>query len=153
MVNTLEAEPVQWEIVADQFCDAWSTSTGEPDYATLAGMYAPDDDVVIFDSLPPLRGFRGFDDMRGSIYDEGLVSLKVVRAGPVDVRRLADGNAVVVSYSLDFEYEFADGPLSFGGRISQVWERRGERYVIVHEHPSTVIDQRGAKPRREPRDR
>ncbi len=134
---------VDWNAVADRFCAAWTSEAGKPDFDTLSAMYAPDDDTVIYDSLPPLEGFRGFSDLRASIYGD-LAELKVVRTGDVIARRLAEGAVVVTAYPMRFHYRFANGRThDFDARISEVWERRGNRYVIVHEHPSTTLEDGG----------
>jgi len=127
-----------WNERADRFCEAWSSGVGRPDFASLAKVYAPDADVVIFDTLPPMQGFRGFEQMRQSIYPE-LTTIQVRRTGPIDVKRLVDGAVVVTSYPFHLSYGFADGTgHEIDARISEVWERRAGVYVIVHEHPSTV---------------
>lgn len=131
---------VDWNAVADRFCAAWTSDTGKPDFNSLSEMYAHDDDVVIYDSLPPLNGFRGFSDLRNSIYDD-LKELTVQRTDHVIVRSLANGAIVITAYPMRFHYRFADGrTYDFDARISEVWEKRGDRFVIVHEHPSTVLE-------------
>jgi len=129
-----------WNERADRFCEAWSSGVGRPDFDALSKIYAPDADVVIYDTLPPIQGFRGFEQMRGSIYPE-LASIQVRRTGPIDVKRLADGAVVVTSYPFHLSYGFSDGTgHEIDARISEVWEKRAGAYVIVHEHPSTVYD-------------
>ena len=59
-MSVSETNP-DWDRAADEFCQAWSSDVGRPDYARLADFYAPDPDVVIYDSLAPLAGFRGFE--------------------------------------------------------------------------------------------
>jgi hypothetical protein len=131
---------MDWEQVADRFCDAWTTEDGQPDYTLLRELYSEDGDIVIYDSLPPLEGFRGFDQMTAEMYADDLVALSVERSGPVEKRELGDGSAVVVSYPLSFVYRFeGEPPLEFEARISQVWELQGPGFRIVHEHPSTII--------------
>jgi ketosteroid isomerase-like protein len=129
-----------WDRAADEFCQAWSSDVGRPDYARLADFYAPDPDVVIYDSLAPLAGFRGFEQMREAIYP-GLATIDVQRTGPVEAKGLAEGRVVVTSYPFRLAYGFADGRrYELEARISEVWERRPGGYRIVHEHPSTVHD-------------
>lgn len=140
MTTSNQHLPVDWNAVADEFCLAWTSEDGRPDFDTLAHFYAPDDDVIIFDALPPLEGFRGFADLRASIYG-GLSRILVTRTGEVMVRPLAGEAVMVTAFPLHFSYVFSNGrSFEIDGRISQVWERRGEAYVIVHEHPSTVFD-------------
>ena len=127
-----------WNERADRFCKAWSSEVGHPDFDALSKIYAADADVVIYDTLPPMQGFRGFEQMRQSIYPE-LTSIHVRRTGPIDVKRLADGIVVVTNYPLHLSYRFSDGTgHEIDARISEVWERRDGEYVIVHEHPSTA---------------
>ena len=129
-----------WDRAADEFCEAWSSDVGRPDYARLADFYAPDPDVVIYDTLAPLAGFRGFEQMREAIYP-GLATIDVQRTGPVEAKGLADNRVVVTSYPFRLAYGFADGRrYELEARISEVWERRPGGYRIVHEHPSTVHD-------------
>ena len=127
-----------WNERADRFCKAWSSEVGRPDFDTLSTIYAVDPDVVIYDTLPPIQGFRGFEQMRQSIYPQ-LTYIDVRRTGPIDVKRLADGTVVVTSYPFHLSYGFSNGTgHEIDARISEVWERRTGEYVIVHEHPSTV---------------
>lgn len=105
---------------------------------TLAHFYAPDADIVIYDTLPPLEGFRGFDDLRSEIYD-GLERINVRRTGPVVAKLLAEGSVVAAAYLFHLSYGFSDGrAYEIDARISEVWERRDGKYAIVQEHPSTV---------------
>ncbi len=48
-----------WNERADRFCKAWSSEVGHPDFDTLSKIYATDADIVIYDTLPPIQGFRG----------------------------------------------------------------------------------------------
>lgn len=135
---TSDNDMASWNERADRFCKAWSSEVGRPDFDTLSKVYAADADVVIYDTLPPIQGFRGFEQMRQSIYPE-LTYIHVRRTGPIDVKRLADGTVVVTSYPFHLSYGFSSGVgHEIEARISEVWERRTGEYVIVHEHPSTV---------------
>jgi|SRR3990172_5133062 len=119
--------PVDWTAVADAFCRAWSSDRGSPDYRYLANLYAPDDDVVIYDTLPPMGGFLGFTQLRNEIYP-GLRQIAVERTGGVVAREMAAGQVVVTCYPFRLRYGFADGrKVSIDARISEVWERRRHR--------------------------
>lgn len=131
-----------WNERADRFCEAWSSDVGRPDFGALSKLYAADADVVIYDTLPPLQGFRGFEQMRQSIYPD-LTYIRVRRTGPIDLKCLAGGTVVVTSYPFHLSYGFSDGTgHEIEARISEVWESRNGEYVIVHEHPSTVYTPR-----------
>ena len=133
-------ESSEWQDRVDLFCRAWSSEVGVPDFATLAELYASDPDITIYDTLPPLEGFQGFDHMRVSIYPS-LALVRVRRTGPVKLKSLCDGQVVVTSYPFHLTYGYADNTRhEISARISEVWERRDSGYVIVHEHPSTTYD-------------
>jgi ketosteroid isomerase-like protein len=135
---TLENDIESWNERADRFCEAWSSEVGRPNFDALSELYAAESDVVIYDTLPPIQGFRGFEQMRQSIYPD-LKRIFVRRTGPIAVKQLVAGRVVVVSYPFHLSYGFANGTgLEIEARISEVWEKRAGRYVIVHEHPSTV---------------
>jgi len=56
------------------------------------------------------------------------------------VRSLANGEIIVTAFPFHVNYHFKDGRhLDFDARITEVWEKRQQGYVIVHEHPSTVL--------------
>lgn len=96
--------------------------------------------MVICDTLPPIHGFRGFEQMRQSIYP-GLARILVRRTGPIAVKHLVAGSVVVVSHPFHLSYGFANGTgHEMEARISEVWEWRAGKYVIVQEHPSTVYE-------------
>ncbi|AYC31863.1 nuclear transport factor 2 family protein [Pseudomonas cavernae] len=128
----------EWENRVDGFCLAWSSETGRPNYEALSKLYAPDADVQIYDTLPPIEGFQNFSRMRSTIYPE-LAAINVCRTGPINFKILCNGNVVVTNYPFHLSYGFADGTgHEIDARISEVWEKRGDTYVIVHEHPSTI---------------
>ena len=135
---TSEKDIESWNERADRFGEAWRSEVGRPNFVALWELYAAEPDVVISDTLPPIQGFRGFEQMRQSIYP-GLKRILVRRTGPIAVKYLVAGSVVVVSYPFHLSYGFANGTgLEIEARISEVWEKRAGRYVIVHEHPSTV---------------
>lgn len=136
-VSTTSSQP-NWSAITDEFCAAWTSENGQPDLETLANFYAHDADVVIYDTLPPLEGFAGFNDLRSEIYD-GLERIATKRTGEVRLKMLADGQVVAAAYPIHHSYRFSDGrSYEIDARITQVWEKRDNSYRIVQEHPSTV---------------
>ena len=128
----------EWENRADEFCRAWSSEVGRPNFEALSQLYAADSDVVIYDTLPPLAGFRGFEEMRQQIYPE-LCRIEVRRTGALLLKSLCEGRVVVTAYPFHLSYGFTDGQrYEIDARITETWEQRPEGYRIVQEHPSTV---------------
>lgn len=128
----------EWQSRIHEYCEAWTTDSGHPDFERLATFYAMDSDVVIYDSLPPLEGFAGFAEMR-SIYP-GLSRLSVSPNQDLQVKFLAEGQVAVTVFTSWMAYTFEDGnEFEVNARHTDVWEKRNNQWLIVHEHPSTVI--------------
>ncbi|MCC5621981.1 DUF4440 domain-containing protein [Nostoc sp. CHAB 5715] len=129
----------EWQNRIQEYCEAWTTDSGHPNFERLATFYAMDSDVVIYDSLPPLEGFAGFAEMR-SIYP-GLSQLSVSPNQDLQVKLLAEGRVAVTAFTSRMAYTFEDGnEFEVSARHTDVWEKRNNQWLIVHEHPSTVIN-------------
>ncbi|AFY97007.1 YybH family protein [Chamaesiphon minutus] len=129
----------EWQNRIQEYCEAWTTDSGCPNFDRLETFYAMDSDVVIYDSLPPLEGFTGFAQMR-SIYP-GLLRLTVSPNQDLQVKLLADGQVAVTAFTSHMAYRFEDGnEFKVNARHTDVWEKRNNQWLIVHEHPSTVIN-------------
>jgi ketosteroid isomerase-like protein len=129
----------EWENRIHEYCEAWTTDSGHTDFDRLATFYAMDSDVVIYDSLPPLEGFAGFAEMR-SIYP-GLSRLSVSPNQDLQVKFLAEDQVAVTVFTSRMRYTFEDGnEFELNARHTDVWEKRNNQWLIVHEHPSTVIN-------------
>lgn len=129
----------QWQQRIETYCKAWTTDTGKPDFETLSTFYAKDNDVVIYDSLPPLEGFTGFDQMT-EIYP-GLTRLEVLPNRDLRVKYVADNRVAITAFTSQMSYTFENGKtFKIKARHSDVWEKRGDAWLIVHEHPSTTIE-------------
>ena len=126
---------------ADRWCAAWSAGSGQGDFDTLEPMYTKDEDVPIFDTIEPLMGFRGYADMKSSIYSGGqLEGLELERSGEVEVKNIAQGGAVILTWPLTITYTLpGKSAKAVPARMTQVLERRDSDWLIVLEHPSTII--------------
>lgn len=130
---------IEWQNRIQEYCKAWTTDSGQPNFEHLATFYAMDSDIVIYDSLPPLEGFAGFAEMR-SIYP-GLSRLYVSPNQDLQVKFLAEGQVAVTAFTSQMSYTFEDGnEFVVNARHTDVWEKRNNQWLIVHEHPSTVIN-------------
>ena len=134
----------EWQNRIQEYCEAWTTDNGDPNFDRLAMFYAMDSDVVIYDSLPPLEGFAGFAQMR-SIYP-GLSRLTVSTNQDLQVKLLAEGRVAVTAFTSRMSYTFDDDSnFEVNARHTDVWENRNNQWLIVHEHPSTVINPRAVE--------
>jgi len=124
----------------DEYGRRWTMTNGKIDLAKLDEFYAPDENVIIFDNAPPGMS-TNWAAHRRELQKELFSKLKAHRLVPrQDVTlRLVGDTAAVTTFIFDYDLEWQDGKKLQGtGRQSNVWERRGGGWVIVHEHSSPV---------------
>lgn len=124
--------------VADKLIDdlyaAWNTL----DAAKAKPFYTDDPDAVFIDVAPPAMGYSGRDGfMRAMQVDimAGLSSLDLRRTGHAIVERRGSVAWAVFPFSVTVVTK--KGERSFSeGRHTIVWENKGGRWIVAHEHPS-----------------
>jgi ketosteroid isomerase-like protein len=115
---------------------AWNTLN--PDNVSF--MYAKDADLVFFD-IAPLKysgGWREYSDNFKKNVGPGFSSLVLTPNNDVKVRR--NGNMALTTLTFHLSAKQTDGTaLEFDARHTIVWEKRGERWLIIHEHISKPL--------------
>jgi ketosteroid isomerase-like protein len=124
----------------DAYGELWTMTDGEIDLTALDRFYAPDADVIIFDFAPPGVSRSWAEHRRGlerKLFSNLLTNRFVPRQ---DVTlKLVGNNAAITTFTFDYENQARDGQqFQVTGRQTNVWERRGDNWVIVHEHGSPV---------------
>lgn len=111
---------------------AWSTL----DPAQAAPYYAKDPGLVFYD-LKPFE-HRGWDAYQAGAR-EFLGNFKSARFNPRDDAQVnVLGSHAIGQATVDIDFEQKDGKrVSTDARWTVVWERRGNDWLIVHEHVST----------------
>jgi ketosteroid isomerase-like protein len=120
----------------DKICAAWSTL----DASKAAPFYAKDPNLAFFD-VTPLQ-YKGWQD-----YEDGFKkatadykSLEVTLEP--DFRAMQLGNIAWATYTFDLVVQPKTGDVvKQQGRGTDVLEKRGERWLIVHEHVSVPMAQ------------
>lgn len=124
----------------DEYGRRWTMTDGAIDLTKLDEFYAPDEGVVIYDFAPPGVSTSWAAHRKG-LERELFSKLRVNRFVPrqdVTVRLVGD-KAAVTTFTFDYENQEKGGKkFKITGRQSNVWERRGGNWVIVHEHGSPV---------------
>lgn len=142
MMNT--STNAQWQQRIENYCEAWTTYDGKPDFDRIGEYYAHDPDVIIYDTLPPLEGFTGFEALR-AIYPN-LERLVVTPNKDVRVRLLAGGTVAITTHTFRLAHTPKGGAkFEVDARQSNVWEKRDGKWLIVHEHPSTVVQTKASE--------
>jgi len=127
---------------ADDFNDlikryytAWSTLN--PDNASV--FYAKDADLVFFD-IDPLKytSWQQYHDNFKNNVAPGFSSLTITPGKDLKVMR--KGNITLTTLTFHLSAKQKDGtPIEFDGRHTAVWEKRGGRWLIIHEHVSKPL--------------
>ena len=123
-----------------QVMNAWATL----DPARAAVFYAKDQRLVFYDFLPrKYTGWAAYDKgVREGLRDAKSLSLKVVNDADVHV----SGNTAWATATVDVDLALKDGSrVRLDGRWTSIWEKRGNEWLIVHDHTSAPLPSTTAK--------
>lgn len=99
----------------------------------MARFYSKESDVVIFNDIEPvkLQGWKEFKDAEERIMD-GFSRWKVA---PKDLKLMDWGDVVLTTATPVLDAVLKDGKTyNLTLRHTAVWERRGNVWLIVHDH-------------------
>jgi ketosteroid isomerase-like protein len=134
-VATQTGEPLpDFASIMQRVLDAWSTL--EP--ANAARYYAPEPDHVFYDFAPmEYQGWAAYADgvrKAGQAYSFAKITL-----GP-DVRVHSNGNLAWATATWHMSLVRKEGTKeAMDGRWTVLWEKRGQDWLIVHEHFSVPL--------------
>ena len=127
-----------------RYVSAWRSRDGRFDVDALAKLYAADAGRVFFDAFtaePTDWSFSRAWPVGEQPLVEGLRSFALVPLADPEVVALADDRVLTTgSYRMDLDLE-KDGPQSGTLRQTALWERRGEHWVMTHEHLSVPLEE------------
>lgn len=129
------AVEAEFKAMIDQYYTAWSTL--DPDKA--AKYYAKDSDLPFFD-VAPLK-YKNWADYRAGVikaFTETMSSGKLTPNN--DLRVTQRGNVVwtTVTFHLSATPK-TGGAMEVDCRHTAIWEKRGGKWLIVHEHVSAPL--------------
>ena len=130
--KALEAE---FKAMIDQYYAAWSTL--DPDKA--AKFYAKDADLPFFD-VAPLK-YKNWAEYRAGVlkaFTEPMASGKLTPND--DLKITQRGNVVWTTLTFHLSAKpKAGGSMEVECRHTAIWEKRGSKWLIVHEHVSAPL--------------
>jgi len=114
---------------------AWTTLKAE----NVAPFYAKDADLAFYDIAPfKYAGWTAYRDGAQKLFLDGAKSLKFVPNN--DLRTTRRGNVAWSTRTVHLSAEMKEGkPLELDCRHTIIWENRGGKWLIVHEHFSTPL--------------
>ena len=130
--TALEAE---FKAMIDQYYTAWSTL--DPDKA--AKYYAKDADLVFYD-VAPLK-YNNWADYRAGVMKAFTETMSSGKLTPNDDLRINQrGNIVWTTLTFHLSAKpKAGGAMEVECRHTAIWEKRGGKWLIVHEHVSAPL--------------
>lgn len=130
--SALEAE---FKAMIDQYYTAWSTL--DPDKA--AKYYAKDADLVFYD-VAPLK-YKNWADYRAGVmkaFTETMSSGKLTPNDDLKVNQRGNIVWTTLTFHLSAKPK-AGGAMELECRHTAIWEKRGGKWLIVHEHVSAPL--------------
>lgn len=130
--KALEAE---FKAMIDQYYSAWSTLN--PDNA--AKYYAKDADLVFYD-IAPLK-YNSWKEYREGVIKAFTETMSSGKLTPNDDLKINQrGNIVWTTLTFHLTAKpKAGGALEVDCRHTAIWEKRGGKWLIVHEHVSAPL--------------
>lgn len=130
-----EAPDAEFKDLINRYYAAWSTMN--PDNA--AQFYAKDADLIFFDIAPlQYRGWAEYKEGVKKAFLDAVTSAKLTPNNDLKVSRHGDMAWTVVTFHLSATPK-AGGSMEIDARHTAIWEKRGGKWVIVHEHVSAPL--------------
>ncbi|NJR45114.1 MAG: nuclear transport factor 2 family protein [Hyellaceae cyanobacterium CSU_1_1] len=121
----------------NQYCAAWTTQAGEPDWSTIEQLYA-NEDLLHYDAVTP-HSFANVADMKEA-FTEMKQSLRLMfleLKAREDLNVFRRGDLIWTTVLQDIIAKTEDGKeLRFVQRQTGIWEELNGNWVMVHEHLS-----------------
>jgi ketosteroid isomerase-like protein len=125
----------EFKKMIDEYYTAWSTLN--PDNA--AKFYAKDADLVFYD-VAPLK-YNSWSEYRAGVikaFTEPMSSGKLTPNDDLKVTRRGNVVWTTVTFHLSAKPK-AGGAMEIDCRHTAIWEKRGSKWLIVHEHVSAPL--------------
>ena len=121
--------------LTDDYCAAWSTGNAD----APAKFYAQNEGLVFYDLAP--FAYRGWNEYHEGVKKEFLESAETLKltAGK-DLKVTRHGLIAWTTVTLHLYEKTKDGKTTdLDLRYTGIWEKRGAKWHLVHEHLSTPM--------------
>ncbi len=124
----------EFQALVDRYYAAWNT--GNPENA--APLYAKDKDLVFYD-LTPLQ-YTGWAEYEAGVSNvlASFASAKFTPQSDLRVTRRGSVAWTTVTWHLSGRKKTGEA-VELDGRHTAIWEKRGGKWLIVHEHFSAPL--------------
>jgi ketosteroid isomerase-like protein len=125
----------EFKSLIDRYYAAWSTLNVD----NVDQFYAKDADLIFFDIAPlQYKGWAEYKEGVKKAFFAVITSGKLTPNNDLRVSRHGDVVLTVVTFHLSATPK-AGGSMELDGRHTAIWEKRGGKWVIVHEHVSAPL--------------
>lgn len=121
----------------NEYCSAWTTETGQPNWATIEKLYA-DEELFHYDAVTP-HSFTNVAGMKVAFAEmQKQLQLKSLDLTARDnLKTFRRGDLVWTTVLQDIVVQSETGnELKMVQRQTGIWEERDGHWVILHEHLS-----------------
>jgi ketosteroid isomerase-like protein len=136
IASQLSAAPANetFKKMIDSYWAAW----GSMDFARISPMYAQDADAIFFDVAP--MKYAGFGEYKAGASKLFATAESAKFTANGDVTGEQRGNFAWTSETFTGVINQKGGSvMKFDGRHTAIWEKRGGKWIIVHEHVSEPL--------------
>ena len=135
------SEYIELQKFIDELFAAWSTDTGQVDYEAIGRFYAKEPENVFFVPMPPLSGYKGWHNFRNGIEKNLFNSAsKFHLTAKDDLQLWRKDDLAWGTFTFNFsKTSINEQVLEFEARMTAIFERCNDRWLLIHEHASTPI--------------
>ena len=116
---------------------AWSKAIEEPE--APARFFAPDEDVICFDLIPPFAGYRSWQQFKKSVPNTIYKAVFTMHDG-LQVRCRGDIAWTIGGFHISLKLKNGK-EIEGDARQTAIWEKREGKWLMVHLHESTPVSE------------
>lgn len=133
----------QFAPLVGQYCQLWTAAAKADDPDKAATLYAKDPNLVFYD-LEPYE-YHGWSQYRSGVKSNLLDKVMSLQLTPGDdLAASRKGDVAWTTVTLHVALTWQNGHSEqFDARQTAVWEKRGDHWLIVHEHMSEPLPSPG----------
>jgi len=131
---TKQSAEAEFKDLIDRYYAAWSSMNAE----SAAQFYAKDADLVFYD-IAPLK-YNGWAEYKEGVkaFFDTVTNSKLTPKSDLKVTRRGNIAWTTVTFHLTGALK-AGGSMELDARHTAIWENRGGKWLIVHEHVSAPL--------------
>jgi ketosteroid isomerase-like protein len=127
----------EFKTLINGYYEAWSTLN-----PSVAEKYYAGDPGLVFYDIAPLK-YNGWSEYKEGVkkaFTDAMISARLVPNDDLKVVRRGNFAWTTVTFHLSGKPK-AGGSMELDCRHTAIWEKRGARWLIVHEHVSAPLAQ------------